>query len=178
MYQPHPPAVLMTGLLTTAVVLAGGAGTPAAATDGASAGALSAVHSDKCLDVRGAQVADGSAVYQWSCDAGVDQQWQIEPTTTPGVATLVSVRSGKCLEAGTSPFADGGTVYLWTCNEGPRQQWRVESLPTPGVFTSVSVGSGMCLAVARSSRADGARIYQAPCNSSGSQQWRLAPRAG
>src|SRR5262245_26989078 len=44
---------------------------------------LTAVHSDKCLDVEGASRADGGRVHQWSCHGGANQQWLV---ITPGTA--------------------------------------------------------------------------------------------
>ncbi|MEV3970649.1 RICIN domain-containing protein [Streptomyces sp. NPDC050698] len=79
----------------------------------------------KCMDVKGAGVADGTAVQTWSCTkvqlwachGGANQVWQ---SYNGGYRNPAS---GRCLDVPGSSTADGTQLVLWDCNGGSNQKW-------------------------------------------------------
>ncbi|CAL9668766.1 hypothetical protein SUDANB176_07358 [Streptomyces sp. enrichment culture] len=72
----------------------------------------------KCLDVDGAQTADGTKVQLWTCNGTGAQQWAPQSD-----GTVRNPRSAKCLDASGGTWNDGTPVHLWTCHTGPNQKW-------------------------------------------------------
>ncbi len=112
----------------------------------------------KCLDVNGAQSADGTAVQTWSCGEGAHQYWS---AYTDG--TLRSL--GKCLDAAGGNTANGTKVQLWSCHGGPNQVWQ----PYDGGYRNPA--SGRCLDVPGASTADGTQLVLWDCNGGPQQKW-------
>ncbi|WP_030235059.1 GDSL-type esterase/lipase family protein [Streptomyces sp. NRRL S-455] len=71
----------------------------------------------KCMDVNGANSADGTAVQTWSCGDGANQVWQ------PYNGGYRNPASGRCLDVPGSSTADGTQLVLWDCNGGSNQKW-------------------------------------------------------
>ncbi|CAL9332089.1 ricin-type beta-trefoil lectin domain protein [Streptomyces sp. enrichment culture] len=112
----------------------------------------------KCLDVKGAGTADGTAVQSWSCSGGVNQLWS---AYTDG--TLRSL--GKCLDAAGWGTANGTKVQLWSCHGGANQVWQ----PYNGGYRNPA--SGRCLDVPGSSTADGTQLQLWDCHGGANQRW-------
>ena len=72
----------------------------------------------KCVDVAGANSADGTPVQLYDCNSTAAQQW-----TVGSDGTLRAL--GKCLDVTGNGTADGSTVQLWDCTGGPNQKWTV-----------------------------------------------------
>ncbi|MEV6238971.1 ricin-type beta-trefoil lectin domain protein [Lentzea sp. NPDC051838] len=71
----------------------------------------------KCLDVSGANTADGSAVALWECNSHPAQQWVAQPD-----GTVVNPVSGRCLT--TASTDNGATLKINDCTGGRTQLWR------------------------------------------------------
>ncbi|HEY8981439.1 MAG TPA: ricin-type beta-trefoil lectin domain protein [Streptomyces sp.] len=112
----------------------------------------------KCLDVNGANAADGTAVQTWSCGEGANQYWS---AYTDG--TLRSL--GKCLDAAGGATANGTKVQLWSCHGGSAQVWQ----PYDGGYRNPA--SGRCLDVPGASTADGTQLVLWDCNGGSQQKW-------
>lgn len=112
----------------------------------------------KCVDVAGANSANGTAVQLWTCNATIAQQWTRNGNTVRAL--------GKCLDA--SGTANGAVTQLWDCGGGPNQQWTSES---NGQLRNV--GSGRCLDATGPSSADGTRLQLWDCAGTANQQWRF-----
>ncbi|MFL5995230.1 MAG: ricin-type beta-trefoil lectin domain protein [Streptomyces sp.] len=112
----------------------------------------------KCLDVNGANTADGTAVQIWSCGDSINQYWS---AYTDG--TLRSM--GKCLEAAGFGTANGTKVQLWACHGGSNQIWQ----PYNGGYRNPA--SGRCLDVPGASTADGTQLQLFDCNGGSNQKW-------
>ncbi|MET9843218.1 ricin-type beta-trefoil lectin domain protein [Streptomyces ossamyceticus] len=112
----------------------------------------------KCLDVSGANTADGTAVQIWSCGGSANQVWS---AYTDG--TLRSL--GKCLDVSGSGTANGSKVQLWTCHGGANQVWQ----PYDGGYRNPA--SGRCLDVPGFSTTDGTQLHLWDCHGGSNQKW-------
>ncbi|MBT2676880.1 ricin-type beta-trefoil lectin domain protein [Streptomyces sp. ISL-14] len=112
----------------------------------------------KCMDVNGANTADGTAVQTWSCGDSANQYWS---AYTDG--TLRSM--GKCLDAAGGATANGTKVQLWSCHGGANQVWQ----PYNGGYRNPA--SGRCLDVPGSSTTDGTQLVLWDCNGGSNQKW-------
>ncbi|MFI6094486.1 glycosyl hydrolase family 18 protein [Lentzea sp. NPDC051213] len=110
----------------------------------------------KCVDVAGANSANGTAVQLWTCNGTNAQQW------TRNGSTLRAL--GKCLDA--SGTANGAVTRIWDCTGAGNQQWTAEA---NGQLRNV--GSGRCLDATGPSSNDGTRLQLWDCAGSANQRW-------
>jgi hypothetical protein len=127
------------------------------------AGQIVGVHSGKCLDVQGANIADGTPVQIYDCNGSAAQHWTIASDGT--------VRAyNRCLTTVGGGTANHTLVELRFCNGAAGQQWQryganANSLRNPG--------SGRCLDVLGFQTANGSRPGLWDCNGLSNQQWVL-----
>jgi beta-glucosidase len=113
-----------------------------------------------CLDVRGANSADGTPVQVYTCNGTNAQQW-----TVASNSTLQAL--GKCLDVASGGTANGTKVQLYTCNGTGAQQWQ------PGSNSSlVNPQSGKCLDVTGFG-GSGTQVQIWACSGSSNQAWTL-----
>ncbi|MEU0882391.1 glycosyl hydrolase family 18 protein [Lentzea sp. NPDC005914] len=112
----------------------------------------------KCVDVAGANSANGTAVQLWTCNGTAAQTWSREGNTVRAL--------GKCLDA--SGTANGAVTQLWDCSGAGNQQWTAEA---NGQLRNVA--SGRCLDATGPSSADGTRLQLWDCAGSANQQWHF-----
>jgi hypothetical protein len=115
----------------------------------------------KCVDVAGANSADGTAVQLWTCNGTGAQQW------TVGNPDSSIQALGKCLDVSAAGTANGTVVQLYTCNGTNAQKW------TPSNGELVNTGSGKCLDATGPSSADGTRLQIWSCAGTANQLWTL-----
>jgi glucosylceramidase len=129
-------------------------------------------NSHKCVDDANWGTTNGSAVQQWACGTGNNQQWQFRPTSG-GYYQVVSRHAPTLVwdVAGVST-ADSALIQLWAYGGGNNQQWLPQSTGT-GTYRFVVRHTGKCLDVSGASLADGARLQQYGCNSTPAQSYRL-----
>ncbi|MBB2914603.1 glucose/arabinose dehydrogenase/PKD repeat protein [Streptosporangium becharense] len=72
----------------------------------------------RCVDVAGANSADGTKVQLYSCNGTNAQTWLIEGQTIKAL--------GKCLDIAGGNSADGTKVQLYSCNGTNAQTWLIE----------------------------------------------------
>ena len=126
------------------------------------------VHSEKCLDVLGANPGDDADIVQSTCDGRVSQRFS--PTAAGGDTWLISSQAtGKCFQA-TPAGHEGGDVVQRSCDGSPVQRWRVEGEAAHG-YRIVSGFTGLCLEVAYASPDDGAEVRQFPCHGQANQRF-------
>ncbi|WP_458248941.1 lectin [Streptomyces sp. MAI_2237] len=155
MARPFPlPASAV--LAVTVLTLSGGllAASPAQAATGTVTGLAG-----KCLDVAGANSADGTAVQLYDCNGTAAQQW-----TVGGDGTVRAL--GKCLDVTGNATADGAKVQLWTCTGGANQKWTVTA-----AHDIVNPQANKCLDVTDNSSANGARAQIWSCTGAANQKW-------
>ncbi|MGW5332798.1 lectin [Streptomyces bauhiniae] len=157
------PRFTLRGVLAAAL-LAASAGaltvTPAAAATGSITGL-----GGKCLDVAGADSANGTAVQLYDCNGTAAQQWT--------VGTDGTVRAlGKCLDVTGSSTANGARLQLWDCSGGANQQWTVSA-----ARDLVGRQSGKCADVTGNTSANGTPVQIWSCTGAANQKW-TAPAGG
>jgi chitinase len=114
----------------------------------------------KCVDVAGANPANGTAVQLWTCNGTNAQQWAHSGNTFQAL--------GGCMDVSGAGTANGTKVQLWTCNGTGAQQW------TQGPNGSlVNTNSGKCLDATGVSSADGTRLQIWSCTGGANQSWTL-----
>ncbi|MEU8693997.1 lectin [Streptomyces sp. NPDC048665] len=151
MRKPLPAAVavgvvaLSAGLLTAS---------PAQAATGAITGLAG-----KCLDVAGANSADGTAVQLYDCNGTNAQQW-----TVGGDGTIRAL--GKCLDVTGNSVADGARAQLWSCTGGANQKWTVTA-----AHDIVNPQADKCLDVTGDNSANGTRAQIWSCTGGANQKW-------
>ncbi|MFJ3305179.1 lectin [Streptomyces sp. NPDC086549] len=119
----------------------------------------------KCLDVAGANSADGTAVQLYDCNGTAAQQWS--------VGSDGSIRAlGKCLDVTDNSTGDGAKAQLWSCTGGPNQKWSVSA-----AHDIVNPQANKCLDVTGNNSANTTRIQIWSCSGGANQKWN-APAGG
>jgi beta-glucanase (GH16 family) len=115
----------------------------------------------KCVDVAGANSANGTPVQLYDCNGTAAQQWTVGSDGT--VRAL-----GKCLDVTNNGTADGSTVQLWDCTGGPNQKWTVT-----GAHDIVNPQANKCLDVTGNNSANGTRLQIWTCTGGVNQKWTV-----
>jgi beta-glucanase (GH16 family) len=115
----------------------------------------------KCLDVAGANAADGTTVQLYGCNGTNAQQW-----TRPGDGTIRAL--GKCLDVANAGVADGTRVQLATCNGNAAQQWTYTS-----GHDLVNPQANKCLDVTGNNSADSTPTQIWTCSGGANQKWTV-----
>ncbi|MFS4092057.1 ThuA domain-containing protein [Streptomyces sp. AF1A] len=114
----------------------------------------------KCVDVAGANPANGTAVQLYDCNGSGAQNW------TVGGGTLTAL--GKCMDVTGAGTANGTKVQLYDCNGTGSQVWQ------PGPAGSlINPQSGKCLDATGPSSANGTRLQIWSCTQAANQSWTL-----
>jgi poly(3-hydroxybutyrate) depolymerase len=112
----------------------------------------------RCLDVSGANSANGTPMLVWDCHTNANQQFTRN-------AQALQVLS-KCLETPLNAVP-GTRTRIWDCNGGANQQW---TLNDNGTITNTQ--SGLCLEVGAT--ANGTPVNVATCSTNPNQRWTKA----
>lgn len=115
----------------------------------------------KCVDVAGANSANGTAVQLWTCNSTSAQTWTVSSDST--VRAL-----GKCMDISAAGTANGTVVQLYDCNGTGAQAWQAQSNGTLR-----NPASGRCLDATGQSSADGTRLQIWDCAGGSNQIWHL-----
>lgn len=115
----------------------------------------------KCVDVAGANPANGTAVQLYDCNGSAAQQWTVGSDGT--IRAL-----GKCLDVSSGSTADGALVQLYDCNGTGAQAWRVEA-----ARDIANVAANKCLDATGSSSANGTRLRIWTCTGAANQKWTV-----
>ncbi|MBO1330747.1 ricin-type beta-trefoil lectin domain protein [Streptomyces sp. VRA16 Mangrove soil] len=136
------------------------AATPAAAATGTITGL-----GGKCLDVAGANSANGTAVQLYDCNGTAAQQWTVNADGTIGAL-------GKCLDVTGGSTANGARLQIWDCAGAPNQKWTVTA-----ARDLVGQQSGKCADATDNTSANGTPIQIWSCTGAANQKW-TAPGSG
>ncbi|MFF4037738.1 ricin-type beta-trefoil lectin domain protein [Streptomyces sp. NPDC001816] len=115
----------------------------------------------KCVDVAGANSANGTPVQLYDCNGTGAQQWTVGSDGT--IRAL-----GRCLDVTGNGTADGSTVQLWDCTGGPNQKWAVSA-----AHDIVNPQANKCLDVTGNNPANGTRLQIWTCTGGGNQKWTV-----
>ncbi|MER6078291.1 family 16 glycosylhydrolase [Streptomyces sp. NPDC001833] len=115
----------------------------------------------KCVDVAGANTANGTPVQLYDCNGTAAQQWTVGSDGT--VRAL-----GKCLDVTGGGTADGTAVQLYDCNGTAAQKWAVSS-----AHDIVNPQANKCLDVTGNNSANGTRLQIWTCSGGANQKWTV-----
>ncbi|MFF4545069.1 ricin-type beta-trefoil lectin domain protein [Streptomyces sp. NPDC001435] len=115
----------------------------------------------KCMDVAGANSANGTPVQLYDCNGTGAQKWTVGSDGT--IRAL-----GKCLDVTGNGTADGSTVQLWDCTGGPNQKWAVSA-----AHDIVNPQANKCLDVTGNNPANGTRLQIWTCTGGANQKWTV-----
>ena len=124
-----------------------------------------------CANVKGAVIANGTAVIAFACTGDFNEQWDYVDGEFLGLGTTSGVN--KCLDVKGNGTKPGTLVDLYSCNGGQNQQWSVFNGTTLGLPSSGLIynpQSGLCL---DSSGGSGAQLTIEICNGAASQNWKV-----
>ncbi|GGI97453.1 ricin-type beta-trefoil lectin domain protein [Streptomyces brasiliensis] len=128
--------------------------------DTATGGAIRGL-AGKCVDVAGANSANGTPVQLYDCNGTAAQQW-----TVGADGTLRAL--GKCLDVVDNGTADRSKVQLWDCTGGPNQRWAL-----PAAHDIVNPQANKCLDVTDNNSANGTRLQIWTCAGTANQKWTV-----
>jgi hypothetical protein len=115
----------------------------------------------KCVDVAGANSANGTPVQLYDCNGTNAQNW------TVGNSDNSIQALGKCMDVTAAGTANGAKIQLYDCNGTNAQKWTVSG----GAL--VNTGSGKCLDATNWSSANGNQLQIWSCTGGANQQWTL-----
>ncbi|MEU6389091.1 family 16 glycosylhydrolase [Streptomyces sp. NPDC046939] len=115
----------------------------------------------KCVDVAGANPANGTPVQLYDCNGTAAQQWTVGSDGT--IRAL-----GKCLDVASGGTADGTPVQLYDCNGTAAQKWAVSS-----ANDIVNPQANKCLDATGNSSANGTRLQIWTCSGGANQKWTV-----
>jgi glucosylceramidase len=134
------------------------AGTQGTGTGTGTGGAITGL-AGKCVDVAGANSADGTQVQLYTCNGTTAQQWTRNSNGT------VTGLAGKCLDVAGASTANGAKVQLYTCNGTAAQQW------TYTANQLINPAANKCLDVTGNNSADGTPLQIWSCSGAANQKW-------
>ncbi|MFC0430458.1 RICIN domain-containing protein [Kutzneria buriramensis] len=76
-----------------------------------------------CIDVAGADKADGATILMYPCTHGSNERWQFR-STGDGYSQVIAMHSGKCLDVAGGSISDYANIIQYTCDGGDNQRWR------------------------------------------------------
>ena len=115
----------------------------------------------KCVDVSGANTANGTPIQLYDCNGNAAQRW------TVGNSDSSIQALGKCLDVAGGAITDGAQVQLYDCNGTGAQKW------TAGSGRLLNPQSGKCLDASGNSSANGTRLTLWSCHGNANQIWTL-----
>jgi serine protease AprX len=118
-------------------------------------------YAGKCVDISGANTANGTAVQLYDCNNTGAQYWSLELNGT--VKAL-----GKCLDVVSQATGNGTKAHLWDCHGGPSQQWRVDSNRH-----LVNANAGRCLDIPNWATTSGTQLQLWDCADQDNQRWMV-----
>ncbi|MFI5909967.1 ricin-type beta-trefoil lectin domain protein [Dactylosporangium sp. NPDC051541] len=124
--------------------------------------ALRGTESGRCIDIPGANPADGVRLQVYDCNGTGAQQWTIGSDGT--VRAL-----GKCMDAAAAGTANGTAIQLYTCNGTNAQKF---TLSAAGDL--VNIAANRCVDVAGHGTANGSQLQLWDCTGAANQKWTRA----
>jgi beta-glucanase (GH16 family) len=115
----------------------------------------------KCVDVAGANTANGTPVQLYDCNGTAAQSWTVG---TDGTFRAL----GKCMDVTAAGTANGTKVQLYDCNGTGAQTWQPRS-----DGSVVNPNSGKCLDDTGWNTANGTQLQIWDCTGGANQKWTL-----
>ena len=128
----------------------------------ATGNALKSNFSNRCIDIPGANPADGTRLQMYDCNGTSAQSWSF---TSDG--TLTSM--GKCMDPAGGALTNGTPIQLVACNGNPVQRFTLS-----GAGDLVNISANKCVDVKDWNSANGAALQLYDCSGGSNQKWAKA----
>jgi GxGYxYP putative glycoside hydrolase C-terminal domain/GxGYxY sequence motif in domain of unknown function N-terminal/Alpha-L-arabinofuranosidase B (ABFB) domain/PA14 domain/Bacterial Ig domain/Ricin-type beta-trefoil lectin domain-like/Glycosyl hydrolases family 2/Glycosyl hydrolases family 2, sugar binding domain/Secretion system C-terminal sorting domain/Glycosyl hydrolases family 2, TIM barrel domain len=99
---------------------------------------ITALHSDKVLDIDAIKKENGAYAQQWTYFGSFNQQFIVVGTDLPGCYKLIAKHSGKVIEVVGASTAIEAKVHQWENNNQTNGQWKFVPVVTTGNITAPS----------------------------------------
>jgi len=116
----------------------------------------------RCIDIPGANPADGTRLQMYDCNQTVAQQW-----TANSDGTFRAM--GKCMDPAGGALTNGTPIQLVTCNGNPVQRFTLSS-----AGDLVNVSANKCVDIDAWNPDNGARLILWDCHGGANQKWTRA----
>jgi beta-glucanase (GH16 family) len=126
------------------------------------ASALKSTLSGRCIDIPGANTADGTLLQMYDCNGTSAQSW-----TFNSDGTLTSL--GKCMDPAGGALTNGTPIQLVACNGNPVQRFTLS-----GAGDLVNISANKCVDVKDWNSANGAALQLYDCSGGSNQKWTKA----
>ncbi len=126
-----------------------------------------------CVDVNNGGTADGTNIWQWTCNGTGAQRFQFTNVAN-NIYEIRNVNSNKCVDVSNGGTANGTNVQLWTCNGTNAQRWAVQALGNGQYRLLPQTAANECLDISNGGTADGTNVQEWGCNGTISQIFTLA----
>jgi hypothetical protein len=139
---------------------------------------IQSVNSGLVLDVPGLSTQQGTYIWQWSENHGLNQQWLLKSKEAgyviePLSGLLGSSASPLVLDVPGFSTQEGTQIWQWPETDASNQLWTLNAKES-NTYEIVSVNSGLVLDVPEFSTRAGTRIQQWAENGGPNQQWTFA----
>jgi len=134
---------------------------------------FAAVHSGKCLDMTGANPANGTPIQQWQCLGNPNQGWNDGDWTPDGYFVFRNAATDKCIDGFLG--YEGADVIEWTCDGTQTQRWQVLRPDIDHHYDWMqfkNVANDKCLDVRGRATNNGAHLQLYRCLHGTNQYWR------
>jgi beta-glucanase (GH16 family) len=128
----------------------------------ATGNALKNTFSSRCIDIPGANPADGTRLQMYDCNGTSAQAW-----TFNADGTLTSM--GKCMDPAGGTLTNGTPIQLVACNGNPVQRFTLS-----GAGDLVNISANKCVDVKDWNAANGAALQLYDCSGGSNQKWTKA----
>lgn len=129
-------------------------------------------HSGLCLDVSGANTANGTNIQQWTSNGTAAQIWEVNFNAEDSTYVLTSTIHGKALDMDGFPMENGGNAHIWDNGNTANQRWYITFIDNGYTFL-INKHSNKCLEVSGWSTTDGGNVQQWDYFAQANQQWKF-----
>jgi|GEM_PF-1613182 len=130
-------------------------------------------HSNKCLDVHGADKTAGANVEQYNCRGSAHQAFELINEDN-GWYQIKAQHSGLCLDVQGYSSENGANVVQWDCKTRNSENQQFQMINQGGGWYSLQAKhSNHCLDIKAVSMDDGANLEQYQCNNQRNQQFKF-----
>jgi Ricin-type beta-trefoil lectin domain/Lysozyme like domain len=113
----------------------------------------------KCIDVPGANFADGSHLQMYGCNGTVAQNWNFTGGT-------LRTQNNMCMDVAWGSTANGAVIQIATCSGNPAQQFVLS-----GAGDLVNPQANKCVDIKDWNGNDGAALQLWDCAGTANQKW-------
>jgi uncharacterized repeat protein (TIGR02543 family) len=132
---------------------------------------VSALASNKVLDVAGGSTANGANIQLYQANGTAAQSFKLSYDVTTGYCILTNTKSNKVLDVAGASTASGANVWSYQSNNTLAQRWTIAAGKTAGTYALYSALNGLALDVAGGKTANGTNVQMYAVNGTPAQVW-------